>query len=73
MPEIAEKITECNIRNYSIFYLDNKLFAYFEYIGIDFNKDMELMAEDEMTQKWWEIMKPMQRPLLAVCRVDKPS
>jgi len=62
-PEVEQKIKECNIRNYSIFHISNSLFAYFEYIGTDFDKDMNLMAEDKMTQKWWKIMKPMQQPL----------
>lgn len=62
-PEILEKITECNIRNYSIFLKDNLLFSYFEYHGSDFDADMEKMAADPKTLEWWAIMKPMQRPL----------
>lgn len=62
-PEVLKKITECNIRNYSIFHKDNFLFAYFEYVGNDFEADMERMAADPKTQEWWAIMKPMQQPL----------
>ena len=62
-PEILAKITECNIRNYSIFHKDNQLFAYFEYIGTDFNADMAKMAADPKTQEWWSVMEPMQRPV----------
>jgi len=62
-PEILRKITECNIRNYSIFLKDDHLFAYFEYIGDDFNGDMAKMAADPKTQEWWSLMKPMQEPL----------
>ena len=62
-PEILSKITECNIRNYSIFYKDNMLFAYFEYVGSDFEADMEKMAADPKTQEWWDIMMPMQSPV----------
>ena len=53
-PCVLEKIKECNIRNYSIF-LHNKdtLFAYFEYIGLDFEADMRQMADDPCIQKWW--------------------
>jgi L-rhamnose mutarotase len=61
-PDILEKITECNIRNYSIFHKDGLLFAYFEYTGRDFEADMAKMAEDPKTQEWWSIMKPMQAP-----------
>ncbi len=62
-PGILSKITECNIRNYSIFHKDGLLFAYFEYVGADFDADMQTMADDPLTQKWWDIMKPMQEPL----------
>lgn len=62
-PEILEKIKDCNIQNYSIFHKDNQLFAYFEYIGDDFDADMAKMAADPKTQEWWAIMKPMQQPV----------
>ncbi|MBU7005018.1 MAG: L-rhamnose mutarotase [Theionarchaea archaeon] len=62
-PGVLEKIRECNIRNYSIFHKDGYLFAYFEYVGEDFEADMARMAADPVTQKWWEIMDPMQEPL----------
>jgi len=62
-PEILKKITECNIRNYSIYQKDNLLFAYFEYVGKDYAGDMARMAADPKTQEWWAIMKPMQSPV----------
>jgi L-rhamnose mutarotase len=62
-PGILEKITECNIRNYSIYHKDGFLFAYLEYIGNDFEGDMKKMADDPLTQKWWAITMPMQEPL----------
>ena len=61
-PEIADKIRECNIRNYSIFHKDGMLFAYFEYDGADFGADMARMAADPKTREWWDIMMPMQEP-----------
>ena len=61
-PEVLRTITECNIRNYSIYLHDGLLFAYFEYIGDDFTVDMAKMADDPKTQEWWTIMKPMQDP-----------
>jgi L-rhamnose mutarotase len=61
-PEIAAKIKECNIQNYSIFHKDEMLFAYFEYTGEDFEADMAKMAADKKTQEWWDIMMPMQEP-----------
>jgi len=62
-PEILRMISECNIRNYSIFHKDGLLFAYFEYIGDDYDADMAKMAADPKTQEWWNIMMPMQAPL----------
>ena len=62
-PEVADMITQCNIRNYSIYHKDGLLFAYFEYIGDDFAADMAKMAADPATQRWWALMKPMQEPL----------
>ena len=53
----------CNISNYSIFFKDNWLFAYFEYTGNDFEADMRKMAQDEVTIKWWNVVKPLMDPL----------
>jgi L-rhamnose mutarotase len=64
-PEILDKISECNIRNYSIFLKEpeNLLFAYWEYEGTDFEADMQRMAADPNTRRWWEICMPCQEPL----------
>ena len=62
-PEILDMIRRCNIRNYSIYLKDGWLFSYFEYHGADFAADMAKMAADPMTQKWWDVCKPCQRPL----------
>src|SRR3972149_74335 len=62
-PEVLKKITESNIRNYSIFVKDNLLFAYFEYHGTDFEADMAKMAADPKTQGWWANNKPLQSRL----------
>jgi L-rhamnose mutarotase len=56
-------ITECNIRNYSIYLKDGFLFSYYEYIGTDYEMDMKNMAADPATQKWWELCDPCQEPL----------
>ena len=62
-PEVLGMIRECNIRNYSIFHKDGLLFAYFEYVGDDFDGDMAKMAADPKTQEWWDVMMPMQQPI----------
>lgn len=64
-PGVLARISASNIRNYSIFLREpeNLLFAYWEYLGTDFGADMAAMAADPITQKWWEICIPCQRPL----------
>ena len=62
-PEVRAMIEACNIRNYSIYLRDGFLFAYMEYIGDDFEADMQKMADDAMTQKWWKETDPCQEPI----------
>jgi len=64
-PAVLQKISECNIQNYSIYLrqLDDGrhyLFSYFEYVGTDFAADMAAMAADPTTQQWWAVCKPCQ-------------
>ncbi|MCH5719228.1 L-rhamnose mutarotase [Niabella hibiscisoli] len=66
-PGVTKMITECNIRNYSI-YLKQigssyYLFSYFEYTGKNFDADMKKMAADTTTQRWWRETDPTQIPL----------
>lgn len=63
LPGVTEMITACNIRNYSIYSRGDYLFAYYEYIGDDFEADMAKMAADPVTQQWWDIVKPLMQPL----------
>jgi L-rhamnose mutarotase len=62
-PEVLNMLHECNIRNYSIYYMDGYLFSYFEYYGVDFDADMKKMAADPHTQAWWKLTDPCQQPL----------
>jgi len=64
-PKVLATISASNIRNYSIFLKEpeNLMFAYFEYHGTDYAGDMAKMAADPVTQEWWEVCKPCQRPL----------
>ena len=59
-PEVAAKITECNIRNYTIFMHDGLLFAYYEYVGDDYEASMAAMAADPETREWWRNTDPCQ-------------
>jgi L-rhamnose mutarotase len=62
-PEVLDMIRACNIRNYSIYYKDGYLFSYFEYYGSDYAADMQKMAADPNTQRWWKLTDPCQEPL----------
>lgn len=62
-PSVINTIKACNIQNYSIYLKDNYLFAYFEYVGSDFEYDMSTMASDPETQRWWNVVKPLMEPL----------
>jgi L-rhamnose mutarotase len=61
-PGVLEQIRRSNIRNYSIYRHGTDLFAYFEYVGDDFEADMAAMAADETTQRWWTQTDAMQEP-----------
>lgn len=63
-PEVLDMIRQCNIRNYSIYQFRDMLFAYFEYVGSDFDADMDKMAADPMTRKWWGETDPCQFALI---------
>ena len=64
-PEVLARLKQSNISNYSIFLREpeNLMFSYWEYTGEDFDADMAAISEDEVTQKWWSVCGPMQRPL----------
>ncbi len=62
-PEVEAMITEANIRNYSIYLLDDLLFSYYEYVGDDYAADMDRIAADPVTQRWWELTDPCQERL----------
>ena len=63
-PSILERIRKSNIRNYSIYMaeLEGKLylFSYFEYVGDDWDADMQAIADDPETQRWWKETDPCQ-------------
>jgi L-rhamnose mutarotase len=62
-PGVLKMLTECNVRNYSIYHKDGYLFSYMEYIGDDYAADMAKMAADPETQRWWSFTDPCQQGL----------
>lgn len=64
-PEVLALISDCNIRNYTIFLREpeNLLFGYWEYHGKDFSADMVKIAASPKNQEWWSFTIPCQQPL----------
>lgn len=62
-PDVLLKLTQHQVRNYSIFLKDNLLFAYLEYHGDDYDRDMNMIAQDAATKRWWQLTIPCQEPL----------
>ncbi len=62
-PEVLDNIHRHNITNYSIFRHGNLLFAYYEYVGNDYETDMANLGNDAKNQEWWTVTEPMQQPL----------
>ena len=62
-PAVEATITECGIRNFTIYVIGDVIFGYYEYVGSDFDADQRKMAADPATQEWWALCTPLQRPL----------
>lgn len=61
-PEVLARLTNSHVTNYSIYRFGHILFSYMEYTGNDYEKDMAAIADDPITQDWWKICMPLQRP-----------
>lgn len=61
-PQVEETIRACNITNYTIFILEDTLFAYYEYVGTDHARDLERIGQDPVTREWWTHTDPCQTP-----------
>ena len=57
-PGVLETIRKCHLEHYSIFIQGSLVFSYYEYTGEDYERDMELMAADPVTQEWWKHTQP---------------
>lgn len=62
-PEVLDVLKKANVTNYSIFRRGELLFSYMEYRGSDLAADMATMAGDPATQRWWDLVMPMQRTM----------
>lgn len=62
-PAVLERLSANNVVNSSIYRHGDLLFSYMEYVGDDFDADMAEIAADPVTQEWWALCEPLQRPL----------
>jgi L-rhamnose mutarotase len=62
-PDVLAALRRAHVSNYSIFLRDEHLFSYLEYAGDNFAADMESLANDPATQRWWRLTAPCQMQL----------
>ena len=62
-PDVLAALRRAHVSNYSIFLRDGLLFSYLEYSGEDYARDMQALADDETTRRWWTFTDPCQAPL----------
>lgn len=62
-PGVLAALRAANVRNYSIYRAGEMLFGYLEYYGDDYTADMERVAADPETRRWWSFTDPCQTPL----------
>jgi L-rhamnose mutarotase len=62
-PEVEATLRSANIRNYTIFDSGELLFAYYEYVVDDHERDQARIAADPVTQRWWRLTDPCQKRL----------
>ncbi|CCM05778.1 uncharacterized protein FIBRA_08011 [Fibroporia radiculosa] len=61
-PGVLAALTQHHIADYSIHYYSplHLLIANFKYTGTDFEGDMQQIAEDQETRRWWALTDGMQ-------------
>ncbi|MBT9431033.1 L-rhamnose mutarotase [Candidatus Sodalis endolongispinus] len=61
-PEVNAMIKACHLRNFSIYFKNDLLFSYLEYVGDDYDADQKKMVAHLETQAWWRETDPCQQP-----------
>ncbi|MBN9326087.1 MAG: L-rhamnose mutarotase, partial [Cellulomonas sp.] len=61
-PEVEAALSAHHVTNYSIFVLEDTLFAYYEYVGDDHAADLAAVDADPVTQEWLSRTDPCQVP-----------
>ncbi|MCU1509408.1 MAG: L-rhamnose 1-epimerase [Glaciihabitans sp.] len=62
-PGVLDRLAQSHMTNYSIYRHGDLLFSYLEYTGDDLAADNAAVAADPITQDWWRLCEPLQRPL----------
>jgi len=57
-PEIGEIMRTCNMKNFTIFNIDDFLFAYFDYKGKNYQEDMKTFTSHPIVKKWKSLCDP---------------
>ena len=65
-PGVVEQLRKSGLRNFSIFITElagqKYVASYYEYVGTDFDADQDAMADDPISQRWWEALGPCDAP-----------
>lgn len=61
--EVLDRLSKCNIKNYSIFHKQGYLFSYFEYHGANLDDDWKLLQADPKVREFWLLTDPCQEPV----------
>lgn len=69
-PEVEAALAAHRVTNYTIFILEDTLFAYYEYVGQDHGADLALVDADPVTQEWLRRTGPCQTPFGRTARPD---
>ncbi|MEO5808427.1 L-rhamnose mutarotase [Devosia sp.] len=71
-PEMNSALTAANIRNYSIFIREpeNLLFGYWEYVGTNYEADLKVLGEMDVTKRWLALTDPCQERLSSAADGD---
>lgn len=62
---VLKTLSENHVRNFTIFLKEpeNLLFGTFEYTGDNYDEAEKRIAADPVTQEWWKVTAPCQKPL----------
>jgi len=69
-PQVEAALAAHHVTNYTIFILEDTLFAYYEYVGRDHEADMALVDADPVTHEWLRHTDPCQ---VAFGRTARPE